>query len=167
MTRPSWTVRPEGERDVDAAVKLLAEVTIEGTGVATQWPFDLGARARTARDALLQRRNVGWVALDGHRLVGELVVFEIDRDEPEFGMIVAATHRRRGIGAALLEHAIAWAQAAGKPALALRVFPENLGARALYERLGFVEVELQRGAVARRDGPPRDALIMRRPSAPG
>jgi len=87
----------------------------------------------------------------------------VSHAEPEIGMMVAARHRGQGIGRALLAHAIAWAHANGKPALGLRVFPDNERAHALYRKNGFVEVELQPAAIQRRDGTARDAIAMRRP----
>ena len=165
MARPSWTVRPKGERDVPQVIALLAEVSREGSWIATEWPFDVEARAAAQRDALLHRYTVGWVAVERRAILGDLTLWEIGRDEPELGMIVAATHRRRGIGRALLERAIAWAETNEKRALKLRVFPDNEPARALYRACGFVDVELQRKAVSRREGPPRDAILMRRPTA--
>ncbi|MBV8300229.1 MAG: GNAT family N-acetyltransferase [Candidatus Eremiobacteraeota bacterium] len=165
MPRPSWTVRPKGERDVTAVVALLADVAREGNWIATEWPFDLDARAAAQRDALLHRYTVGWVAVERRVIVGDLTLWELGRDEPELGMIVAAAHRRRGIGRALLERAIAWAEANAKTALLLRVFPDNEAARALYRGCGFVDVEIQRKAISRRDGSRRDAVLMRRPTA--
>jgi RimJ/RimL family protein N-acetyltransferase len=164
VTRASWTIRPVGERDVDAVVGLLAEIAREGNFIATEWPFDVAARARTLRDALLLRRSVGWIALDGHRLIGELSVIDVTQEEPEIGMIVGAPHRGRGIGRALLEHAFAWARTNGKPALTLRVFPDNERARALYRRAGFGDVTLQTDGIVRRDGTGRDVIVMRRPT---
>jgi len=109
VTRASWTIRPKGERDAEAVVALLAQVAREGTFIATEWPFELDARARAMRDALLNLRCVGWIALERHKLVGDLSVYDVDQAEPELGMIVDAAHRGRGIGRALLESAIAWA----------------------------------------------------------
>jgi len=43
------------------------------------------------------------------------------------------------------------------------VFPDNDAARALYAASGFVDVEVQRAAIPRRNGPPLDAILMRRP----
>jgi len=162
VARASWAIRPKGERDAAAVAALLAEISREGRWVATEWPFDVDERARQMRDGLLRRWCVGWVATDGREIVGDLTVFDIDRDDPELGMIVAASHRRRGIGRALLACAFEWAQANGKPALTLRVFPDNDAARELYRASGFVDGELQRGAIPRRDGSALDALIMRR-----
>jgi ribosomal protein S18 acetylase RimI-like enzyme len=47
--------------------------------------------------------------------------------------------QRRGIGAALVRHVMEEAAARGVPA-ALRVFKINVGARRLYQRLGFAIV---------------------------
>jgi RimJ/RimL family protein N-acetyltransferase len=162
VTRPTWSIRPKGERDADGVAGLLAAISREGNWIATEWPFDIDERARTMRDALLRRWCVGWVATDGRAVVGDLTVFDIERDDPELGMIVAASHRRQGIGRALLACAFDWAHANGKPALTLRVFPDNDPARELYRASGFVDVELQRGVISRRDGPARDAILMRR-----
>jgi RimJ/RimL family protein N-acetyltransferase len=162
VARPSWSVRPKGERDVAPVVALQADVAREGQWIATEWPFDVDERIARQRDSLLHRYSVGWVALERRTIVGDLTVWDIGRDEPELGMIVAASHRRRGIGRALLERAIAWAATNEKRALVLRVFPDNEAARALYLACGFVEIETQRGAIPRRDGPPRDAIVMRR-----
>jgi len=164
VTRAPWTIRPVGERDTDAVVALLAEIAREGNYIATEWPFDLAARARALRDALLLRRSVGWVAIDGRTLIGELSVIDVTQEEPEIGMIVDAQHRGRGIGRALLEHAFAWARTNGKPALTLRVFPENERAIGLYRATGFAQVSLQPGGIIRRDGTGRDVLFMRRPT---
>jgi RimJ/RimL family protein N-acetyltransferase len=162
VARASWAIRPKGERDAAAVAALLAEIAREGRWIATEWPFDVDERAREMRDALLRRWCVGWVATDGRDLVGDLTIFDIERDEPELGMIVASSHRRLGIGRALLACATEWAHANGKPALTLRVFPDNGAARELYRASGFVDVELQRGAIARRDGADLDAVVMRR-----
>ncbi|MEA2687804.1 MAG: L-phenylalanine/L-methionine N-acetyltransferase [Candidatus Eremiobacteraeota bacterium] len=163
MTRPTWTIRPKGERDTDAVVALLAEIAREGNYIATEWPFDVAARSRSMRDALLARRSVGWVALDGRTIVGDLTVLDVSQEEPEIGMMVEAQYRGRGIGRALLASAIAWARANGRPALTLRVFPDNERARTLYRTSGFTDIEVQPAAILRRDGDPRDAIVMRRP----
>lgn len=165
--RPAWTVRPKGERDAAAVAELLAEIAREGGLIATEWPFDLEARAAAMRDALLLRRCVGWVALEGRTLIADLTVTEIEADEPELGMMVEARLRGRGIGRALLRQALAWAHGNGKLALRLRVFPDNVRALALYRSSGFVEVELQSSVIPSRSGAARDALVMRCPTIAG
>jgi GNAT superfamily N-acetyltransferase len=58
-----------------------------------------------------------------------------------FSMWVAASARRQGIGAQLIESVAAWAEAAGATSLVLAVYPDNSTALALYERHGFQRVE--------------------------
>lgn len=164
-TGPSrmWTVRPLRADDAPEIVRLLAEVAREGRWIATEWPFDVARRAAAVRDAILERRVVGWGAFAGATLLGSLQVHDADEAEPELGMSVAASHRRRGIGRALLDAAIAWGRARGTASLSLRVFTDNAAAIALYRAAGFVEVALERGAIPRGDGTRRDLLRMRRP----
>jgi len=86
----------------------------------------------------------------------------------DLGLIVAATHRRRGIGGRLLETAVAWARGSGVRKLELHVFPWNGPAIQLYERFGFVR-EGHRRAHYQRDDADVDALLMayHLPSEPG
>ena len=73
--------------------------------------------------------------------------------------MVAASHRRRGIGRALLEQAVAWARDAGVLKLELHVFPWNEPAIRLYEQFGF-EREGLRKEHYRRGGEHVDAILM-------
>jgi RimJ/RimL family protein N-acetyltransferase len=59
----------------------------------------------------------------------------------DLGLMVAAGHRRRGIGRALLEQAVAWACESGVRKLELHVFPWNEPAIKLYEQFGFTRVD--------------------------
>ncbi len=119
------------------------------------------------RDGLLRRWCVGWVAVEEREIVADLTIFDIAAAEPELGMLVAAAHRRRGIGRALLDEALAWGRANGKTALSLRVFPDNVPARTLYAAAGFVDAVVQHAVIARRDGGALDAIVMRRPLTDG
>ena len=77
----------------------------------------------------------------------------------DLGMMVAASHRRQGIGRALLEQAAAWARTSGVTKLELHVFPHNAPALALYESFGFVR-EGHRKRHYRRGGEFVDAILM-------
>jgi len=111
------------------------------------------------------------VALDGDRIVARL---SLARDPhpasthvADLGMMVAASHRRRGIGRKLLDAAVAWARVAGVEKLELHVFPWNEPAIRLYEDFGFEREGLRRRHYFR-DGVAVDALLMayHLPSAP-
>lgn len=112
------------------------------------------------------------VAVDGGHIVGRL---SLARDPhpasahvADLGMMVAAGHRRRGIGRMLLDAAVAWARRAGVTKLELHVFPWNEPAIRLYERFGFEREGLRRGHYLR-DGVAVDALLMayHLPAEPG
>jgi len=77
----------------------------------------------------------------------------------DLGLMVAATHRRRGIGRSLLSTAVSWAQDSGIRKLELHVFPWNEPAIRLYESFGFEREGVRRGHYSR-DGADVDALLM-------
>jgi RimJ/RimL family protein N-acetyltransferase len=77
----------------------------------------------------------------------------------DLGLMVAASHRRLGIGRALLQQAVDWARESGVTKLELHVFPDNEPALALYESFGFVR-EGYRRRHYRRDGEYVDAVLM-------
>jgi RimJ/RimL family protein N-acetyltransferase len=104
-----------------------------------------------------------FVAEDDGRIVGRL---SIARDQhpaskhvADLGLMVAATHRRRGIGTALLDAAVRWSRTAGVRKLELHVFPWNEAAIKLYERYGFEREGLRREHYRRGDGYV-DAILM-------
>jgi RimJ/RimL family protein N-acetyltransferase len=104
-----------------------------------------------------------FVALDGDQMVGRL---SLARDQhpasqhvADLGLMVAATHRRQGIGRQLLETAVGWAKETGVTKLELHVFPWNEPAIKLYEQFGF-EREGYRKAHYRRGWDEVDAILM-------
>ena len=77
----------------------------------------------------------------------------------DLGLMVAASHRRLGIGRALLGRTVQWARENGVTKLELHVFPDNEPAIALYEGFGFVKEGYRRGHY-RRGGELIDAILM-------
>ncbi len=104
-----------------------------------------------------------YVVEDAGRIVARLSlardVHPASRHVADLGLMVAASHRRRGVGSALLDQAVTWAESVGVRKLELHVFPWNRPAIALYESFGF-EREGVRKAHYLRDGVPVDAVLM-------
>ena len=159
-------IRRAEPRDADALVRLGADVGAEPGG----WLITLGAwrSAADERRYLKAIRRYPHAAVyvaeaDDGRVVGRL---SLARDQhpasshvADLGLMVARTHRRQGVGRALLEQAVAWAREVGVRKLELHVFPHNEPAIALYESLGF-QREGYRKAHYRRDDGFQDAILM-------
>ena len=104
-----------------------------------------------------------FVAEDGGQIVGRL---SLSRDPhpaslhvADLGLMVAASHRRQGVGTMLLEQAVAWSRESDVRKLELHVFPWNEPALALYESFGF-EREGYRKRHYERGGELVDAVLM-------
>lgn len=106
---------------------------------------------------------VVFVAVDGDEVVARLSIARdphpSSRHVADLGLLVRASHRRRGIGRTLLEQAVEWARSAGVRKLELHVFPWNEPAIGLYETFGF-EREGFRKAHYRRGDEFVDAILM-------
>ena len=104
-----------------------------------------------------------FVAEDEGRIVGRLSIARdqhpASRHVADLGLMVAMSHRRRGIGTMLLEAALDWARHAEVRKLELHVFPHNEAAIKLYENFGFVQEGYRRGHY-RRGNEYVDAILM-------
>jgi ribosomal protein S18 acetylase RimI-like enzyme len=133
-------VRPAGEDD-------LTEL------IAAPWTANLAA-THTDRFTLQERdAAVYLVALVDGTIVGHLL---LKWDGPDGDVLrsqlapcaeiedlrVVEELRSRGIGSALLDHAAALTVARGQNRLGLAVGLDNDRARALYERVGFAQVDI-------------------------
>ena len=133
MAPAPFLVRPARDGDRRPLAELFAAVAEERDGIATEPPVDLEARAASW--------DIDWIfvatAADG-------VIGLVHLDPSRFGycdiaLAVTREWRGRGVGRALFETAIASARERGCHKLCLSVFPHNIGAIALYRKLGFVE----------------------------
>jgi L-amino acid N-acyltransferase YncA len=81
----------------------------------------------------------------------------------EVSVYVAATHRGRGVGRALLESLILESETNGIWTLQAVVFPENEATIALHKRCGFREVG-RRERISKLNGVWRDTVLLERRS---
>lgn len=149
--------------DVEHIIDLLDEVAVERLWIGTEPGFNRERRRAQILDAIAHPDETPcWVARDGDVLIGSIDVFHHQHAGLTVGMLVRASHRRRGIGEALLEYTFTWAREHGVAALSLHVFPHNKAARALYKKAGFREVERFERDVKRQSGEVWDVILMRK-----
>lgn len=158
-------IRPARTEDAAALVALGAAIGREPEAwlLTTDGWRTVGEERRYLRALRRHPDAAVFVADDDGAVVGRL---SIARDPhgasshvADLGLMVALGHRRRGIGRALLDQAVAWARDAGVSKLELHVFPWNEPAIRLYERFGFQREGLRRGHYRRGDEYV-DAIVM-------
>ena len=158
-------IREAETGDAAALCALSAAVGSEPGGwlLTTEMWRSVSDERRYLRSVRRHQDAAVYVVVDGDALVGRL---SLARDPhpashhvADLGLMIAAGHRRRGIGRALLEQAVDWARQAGVRKLELHVFPWNEPAIALYESFGFVREGLRAGHYLR-DGAEVDAILM-------
>ena len=161
----SVVIRSARPEDAAALVELGAAVGSEDGGwLLSSDGWRSAADERRYLRALKRYADAAvYVAVDGEDVVGRLSLARdpnpASRHVADLGLMVAASHRRRGIGRALLEQAVQWARAADVRKLELHVFPWNEAAIVLYERFGFEREGLRRGHY-NRGGEDLDAILM-------
>lgn len=163
--RPVVVIRAAEPRDAPALTRLAAEIAAEDGA----WLLSTDGRRSVADERRYLRAVRGhadaavFVADDDGLVVGRL---SLARDPhpasahvADLALMVAASHRRRGLGRGLLEQAVRWALASGVTKLELHVFPWNEPAVRLYESFGFAREGLRRRHYLR-GGVEVDAVLM-------
>lgn len=151
-------VRAIEDADLEEALDLFAAVAGEGLWLASEAPLDRREVRARWRDVVETGEGTILVAEDDGALVGLAAM--VGRVEPELGMLVRADRRRRGVGDAIVEACVEWAERRGARRVILHVFPHNDAAIALYLKHGFVERGMVRKGYPRRSGESWDAIRM-------
>lgn len=144
-------IRTAVHRDLGAMTRLHAESFVEA------WSAESLGRLLTAPGAFALLAEVNG------RAAGFVLIRSAAGEAEILTIAVSPTHRRTGLGRALLEEAARRAGADGVTSLFLEVSVANEAARALYQAAGFREAGLRKGYYAAVGGAPaQDALILRR-----
>lgn len=135
------SVRPAHASDVPALAELSGQL---GYPVAVE---EMAERLRRVRDAAVGEVFVAVAERDSPILGWTHVVPRLHLEEAPFaelaGLVVADFARSRGVGAALLAAAEAWARAAGFAVMRVRSNVVRERAHRFYERAGFQRVKAQ------------------------
>lgn len=158
-------IRAAEPRDAAALVQLAQTVGAEPEGwliTTTNWR-SVGDERRYLKSVRRYPHAAVFVAEAPEGIVGRL---SVGRDPhpasyhvADLGLMVAKSHRRRGIGRALLDAAVDWARAREVRKLELHVFPHNVAAIRLYEEFGFEREGFRKRHYRRPDGFV-DAILM-------
>ena len=73
---------------------------------------------------------------------GDLTADARERNDAEIDLIVEEAHRRRGYAEEAMRLAEAIAREKGASRISLHVFAHNVGARRLYDKLGYEETNV-------------------------
>jgi RimJ/RimL family protein N-acetyltransferase len=154
----NFVVRPAEPSDAPAVKTLGDEVSAEPEGwLATQDAWrSVGDERRYLRAIRRYPHAAVFVAeAEDGEIVGRLSIARdqhpASRHVADLGLMVAQSHRRQGIGGALLEAAADWAREHDVRKLELHVFAHNEGAIKLYEQFGFEREGFRKGHYRRGD----------------
>jgi RimJ/RimL family protein N-acetyltransferase len=159
-------IRPAGPSDAAGLVALARDVAAEPEGwlVSSEGWRTVSEERRYLR-AL--RRHPDAAVLVAAAPEGVVARLSVARDPhpasghvADLGLMVARSHRRQGLGRALLDAAVDWARRAGVSKLELHVFPHNQPALALYDSYGFRREGYRASHYRRDDGGYVDAILM-------
>jgi RimJ/RimL family protein N-acetyltransferase len=162
----NFVVRPADPGDAQGVKELGDEVSAEPEGwLAMQdgWR-SVGDERRYLRAIRRYPHAAVFVAeAEDGQIVGRLSIARdqhpASRHVADLGLMVARSHRRQGIGRALLEAAVEWARASGVQKLELHVFTYNEAAIKLYEQFGFEREGLRKKHYLQ-NGELVDAILM-------
>lgn len=162
-----FIVRPADPSDAEALTRLAEAVTAEPEAWLITTDGEWRSAGEERRYLKAVRRYPHAAVFVAERSDGAIVGrLSLARDThpasshvADLGVMVAKDARGQGVGWAMMEAAVEWAQASEIRKLELHVFPWNEPAIRLYERFGF-EREGYRKGHYRRGGEDVDAVLM-------
>ncbi len=152
---------------LDAAVAADAEAlqALEARCHSHPWTLRhfVDALSDRATMAVLVLRRPGALAEPGRGIVAFAVLQVVAGEMHLHDLAVDPDARRRGLGGALLDEALRWAESRGANDVFLEVRRSNWAALELYRKAGFAAVSTRRDYYQQ---PREDALVLRRVGSP-
>lgn len=159
------TIRDAAETDLPAIVDIFNAAVASRMSTAVLEPVSVDERREWFHEHSADHHPL-WVLELDHEIAGWLSMHSFIsrcayRGTAEVSVYVGERFRRRGVGRALLDEALARGPALEITALAGLIFGHNTGSLQLFERAGFKRWGLL-PRVARLDGVERDIVIVGR-----
>ena len=150
MISENVDLRPMSESDLEACQRLESQVS------PNPWPLSTFRRG-------IQKNHWSRVAKDKDREIVGFCICQLVADELSvLNIAVSADLQRQGLGRRLMTEALQGGVELGATVAFLEVRQSNLGAQALYERLGFHVAGIRENYYPGRTGSREHALIMAR-----
>ena len=134
------TCRIMRAEDAPRVAELAGELGYPSTAeqiVARKSELDRQGKSAVFVAETVDGEVVGWI------IVSEMCSLELDPHAEVKGLVVASTHRSRGVGALLMEAGEGWARARGLREIVLRSNVLRDRAHSFYERIGYEEQKRQ------------------------
>ena len=153
--RDGLEIRPLAVGDLDA-VGAIERVTMPAPWSPAMFAGEIAKPSSVCLGA--------WEGEEGDRLVGYVIVSRYVDAWHVMNLVVAESHRRRGIARALLDEVFDRTRPAGRRGFTLEVRASNDAALRLYETMGFRRQGVRRGYYTDNR---EDAVIMWRDASAG
>jgi len=157
-----YRIVPTSAEHIEGFHAVVDRVARERRYLAMLKAFPLEETARYVRDCI-ERKSPHFVAIADGRVVGWCDITPMPRETQAhggvLGMGIVDGYRGKRIGLALMQAALARARETGFIRVELTVREDNLRAKGLYEKVGFVTEGVKRKA-ALHDGRYYDLVLM-------
>ena len=138
--------------------RLFSEISSAGVSPATAAEIEPQLSQRLILVAEDASEMLAAATSGRHGILALLVAHRVDKEWELENIVVAAGSRRRGLGRRLLVDLIKRARTKDVTSIFLEVRQSNLGARAFYNKLGFVEFGSRKSYYS---DPSEDAVLYR------
>jgi putative acetyltransferase len=139
---PGVSIRTARATDAASYLRMWRGIVEERRWVRTETVGALRDYRRSLADSWSDDRArfvaIGWGEVVGLITI-ERMAHPVNRHVATLGMAVEVSWRGKGLGSALMAHAMRWARRVGIEKVTLEVYPDNEAGIALYRKFGFHE----------------------------
>jgi RimJ/RimL family protein N-acetyltransferase len=138
MSLAIFSLRPHHSQELSS---LLQSERAEYVQYFTPFPFDVASLEMRLASA---KRDRYWGIRWEDNIVGFFMLrgFDEGYERPSFGIVISEAYSCFGLGKLALYYSLSWSRLSKIKAVMLKVHPDNLIARRMYEQAGFQFLEI-------------------------